>query len=405
MIVVGAWLWGQASLDTLAGLRSPLSLHFELATRRAARRSTFGLDEKSHCRRSLPAVDSATANPTATTVYTDGACLGNPGPGGWAWAVPGGAHASGAEPATTNNRMELTAALEAARALPGPLVVVSDSTYVVHCFRDRWYEAWERKGWRRKGEPIVNADLWKPLVDLVRSRHGEVSFEWVRGHSGDPMNDVVDRLAVEAAQTQASRSGPLPPTELGAADQPSGRSARAAVPSLPIGFPPGHRVVVLGHRPPELGGYGENPVATQVRRRLTEALSGLRAVHPDLVVLTGLGLGAEQLGAAAAVEAGVAYVAVLAFPNQDEVWPSASREVYRRLLAGAATTTTISEAKPATKQAAGMAIGNRNDWLASVADAALIVWDGKDRHLGETVTSLERRIPDDVWVITPPADR
>ena len=76
----------------------------------------------------------------ATTAYTDGACLGNPGPGGWAWAVPGGRYASGAEALTTNQRMEIKAALEAVQALDGPLEVFSDSTYVVNCFRDRWWE-------------------------------------------------------------------------------------------------------------------------------------------------------------------------------------------------------------------------------------------------------------------------
>ncbi|HEX8771910.1 MAG TPA: RNase H family protein, partial [Acidimicrobiales bacterium] len=70
-------------------------------------------------------------------MYTDGACLGNPGPGGWAWAVPGARYASGASPATTNQRMEIRAALEAVTTLDGPLEVVSDSTYVVNCFRDR----------------------------------------------------------------------------------------------------------------------------------------------------------------------------------------------------------------------------------------------------------------------------
>ena len=82
-----------------------------------------------------------------TTVYTDGACLGNPGPGGWAWAVPGGRWRSGAAARTTNQRMEISAALDAARALEGPLEVVSDSTYVVNCFRDGWWEGWLARGW------------------------------------------------------------------------------------------------------------------------------------------------------------------------------------------------------------------------------------------------------------------
>jgi ribonuclease HI len=137
-------------------------------------------------------------------VYTDGACAGNPGPGGWAWAVaPGGEPCgSGGEARTTNQRMELTAVLEALRSLgigseAGPIEVVSDSTYVVNCFRDRWWAGWQRNGWKNsKREPVANADLWKPLIELVLA--GQVSFRWVKGHSGDPMNDLVDRIAVAA---------------------------------------------------------------------------------------------------------------------------------------------------------------------------------------------------------------
>jgi ribonuclease HI len=134
------------------------------------------------------------------TIYTDGACRGNPGPGGWAWAVApsGEVHGSGGEPATTNQRMEIYAVLDALQRHRGQAVeVVSDSTYVVNCFRDRWWVKWERNGWRNsKKEPVANADLWRPLIALVRD--GDVTFRWVKGHSGDPMNDLVDRLAVAA---------------------------------------------------------------------------------------------------------------------------------------------------------------------------------------------------------------
>ena len=141
-------------------------------------------------------------------VFTDGACLGNPGPGGWAWAVPGGAFASGAEARSTNQRMEITAAYEAVRAHSGgPVQVVSDSTYVVNCFRDGWWEGWLKRGWVNTArKPVANRDLWEPFVELVRAR-GDVSFRWVKGHSGHPMNDLVDALAVEAAQTQRPRVG------------------------------------------------------------------------------------------------------------------------------------------------------------------------------------------------------
>ncbi len=153
-------------------------------------------------------------------VFTDGACSGNPGPGGWAWAVaPHGLPCgSGGEGRSTNQRMELRAVLEALLALgtDRPIVVVSDSTYVVHCFRDRWWEGWQKRGWRNAAkQPVANRDLWEPLVALVRER-GDVTFRWVKGHSGDPMNDRVDRLAVAAA------AGPFTPVRSPA--EPPGES-------------------------------------------------------------------------------------------------------------------------------------------------------------------------------------
>ena len=259
-----------------------------------------------------------------TEVYTDGACLGNPGPGGWAWAVPGGRFASGFAAATTNQRMEVQAALEAVRSLAGPLVIVSDSTYVVNCFRDRWWEGWLARGWvNKQKKPVANRDLWEPLIETYRRRAGEISFTWVKGHGADKLNDVVDRLAVEAARTQAARSGDGPPSadELGAPDAPGVGAGAGVDPRLPAG----HIVAVTGHKPPELGGYDPNPVADAVRARLAEVLAAKRQLHPDLVVLTGLGLGAEQLAAEAAAEAGVPYVAVLPYPDPGSQWPSSSR--------------------------------------------------------------------------------
>lgn len=162
-----------------------------------------------------PARQAATARPApaarrempepegALEVWTDGACSGNPGPGGWAWATRDGRQGSGGEARTTNQRMEIRAALEAVRALQGPLVVVSDSTYVVNCFRDGWWRGWLARGWVTSAKkPVVSRDLWEPLITLVNER-GDVSFRWVKGHSGDPMNDLVDALAVEQARAVA----------------------------------------------------------------------------------------------------------------------------------------------------------------------------------------------------------
>jgi len=117
-------------------------------------------------------------------VYTDGACSGNPGPGGWAWAVSptGEPFGSGGESHSTNQRMEITAVIEALRHFSDtsiPIEIVSDSTYVVHCFRDKWWEGWMRRGWKNsQRHPVANRDLWEPLIETVRSR-GNVTFSWV----------------------------------------------------------------------------------------------------------------------------------------------------------------------------------------------------------------------------------
>ncbi|MGI8491745.1 MAG: ribonuclease H family protein [Acidimicrobiales bacterium] len=160
-----------------------------------------------------------------TTVFTDGACQGNPGPGGWAWAVPDGSFASGHAAHTTNQRMEIQAALEAVKALDGPLEVVSDSTYVVNCFRDRWWEGWLERGWRNsQKKPVANRDLWEPLIGEYLADPDRIRFRWIKGHSNHVMNDLVDRLAVEAAARQRSRRGARPP----AFDLPPARPVRGA---------------------------------------------------------------------------------------------------------------------------------------------------------------------------------
>lgn len=136
-------------------------------------------------------------------VYTDGACSGNPGPGGWGWVMPGGAWASGAEDPSTNQRMELQAVLHAVTNLDGPLEIVSDSTYVVNCFRDQWWKGWERRGWKNsQKKPVANQDLWKPLIAAYKV--GDVTFRWVKGHAGDEWNEIADELAVQAASGNGS---------------------------------------------------------------------------------------------------------------------------------------------------------------------------------------------------------
>lgn len=136
------------------------------------------------------------------SVYTDGACAGNPGPGGWGWVLAPDATrtGSGAERHTTNQRMELMAALDALRTFASPtrpLEIVSDSKYLVDCFDKRWYVGWRRRDWTTAaGDPVKNQDLWRPIIDLALAN--PVEFRWVRGHAGDPLNEAADRVAVAA---------------------------------------------------------------------------------------------------------------------------------------------------------------------------------------------------------------
>lgn len=165
-----------------------------------------------------PTVDTALPY---TTVYTDGSSTGAWGHGGWAWAVLDGPEASGNDTMSTNQRMEVQAAYEAVKALPGLLLVVADSSYVVNCFVDKWWQGWHRRGWlNAAGEPVANRDLWEPFIDLVLSRNGEVRFAWIKGHSGHPGNERVDVLAKEARLA-------LPPAPIGPVGAPDITEASA----------------------------------------------------------------------------------------------------------------------------------------------------------------------------------
>lgn len=338
--------------------------------------------------------------------YTDGACSGNPGPGGWAWVRPEGPWASGAERHTTNQRMEITAAYEAVRAADGPIEVVSDSTYVVNCFRDGWWEGWLRRGWTNsKKQPVANRDLWEPFVDLVRQR-GDVTFRWVKGHGGDPLNDIADRLAVAATAEQRGRSGAvipdvskLPTDATGAAGAAhAGTRNDRRLPDLPIAE---HGIAVLGHRPPQLGGYDDNPIAERVRTRLVEILAARRELDPELVVVSGLRLGAEQLGAEAAVESGIPLVAVLPYPDPDDRWPAESRRRFAALSEASVEVVTLEQKVPASAQAAGAAMARRDAWIARNVAAAILVWDRVDPSLSRLAASLEDHLGDEVWFLEP----
>ncbi len=144
-------------------------------------------------------------------LYTDGACKGNPGPGGWAAILIHPAtgkerEISGAEPATTNNRMELTAVIEGLRLLrkPADVDVYSDSRYVVQGMTS-WIHDWVRRGWKTAAKkPVLNEDLWRTLAKLVETQKS-VHFHWVEAHAGHPENERCDRLAVQAYQELLKR--------------------------------------------------------------------------------------------------------------------------------------------------------------------------------------------------------
>lgn len=137
---------------------------------------------------------------TRVEIYTDGACRGNPGPGGWAATLELGAHfreLSGAEAETTNNRMELTAVIRALEALKrsSSIRIHTDSEYVRKGITE-WIQGWKAKGWRTASkQPVKNADLWQQLDHLVASGGHELSWHWVKGHAGHPGNERADALA------------------------------------------------------------------------------------------------------------------------------------------------------------------------------------------------------------------
>lgn len=138
-------------------------------------------------------------------IYTDGACRGNPGKGGWGAVLVYGdkeKELSGGEKVTTNNRMELTAAIEALSALKEPckVTMTSDSQYLINGITKGWAVSWRAKGWKKSDKsPALNPDLWQKLLDLLEIH--EVEFVWVKGHAGHPYNERCDELATAFADS------------------------------------------------------------------------------------------------------------------------------------------------------------------------------------------------------------
>jgi ribonuclease HI len=150
------------------------------------------------------------SEPKTVEIWTDGGCKPNPGPGGWAAILRFGAHErvlAGAEAATTNNRMELTAAAAALEALSRPCQVAlyTDSEYLKNGIT-RWKEGWVRRNWRNAaGDPVANMDLWRRVLDAA-ARH-EIAWHWVRGHAGHALNERADQVATAARERLIAGDG------------------------------------------------------------------------------------------------------------------------------------------------------------------------------------------------------
>ena len=151
------------------------------------------------------------------TINTDGSCIGNPGPGGFAAIIEYDSKeltVSGGDPNTTNNQMELTAVIEALKATVCissgvancPITVRSDSQYVINAFKQHWLKGWKANGWRNSKGPLPNKELWQELDRLTSGLR--IEWVWVKGHSGDPKNEECDRLALDQAGFAASSTGP-----------------------------------------------------------------------------------------------------------------------------------------------------------------------------------------------------
>ena len=267
---------------------------------------------------------------------------------------------------------------------------------------------WQKNGWKNsQRKPVANRDLWEPFVELYEARAGEITFQWVKGHSDDPMNDLVDRLAVQACVTQQPAAGDHPPdpATLGPPDAPRARSAAAtAAPAKrrrarARRSPPRPR---SGPRRPSWAGGRRTPWPTDVRRRLAELFAAKATLHPDLVVLTGLRLGAE------------CWRRRRPSTPRCPTWrccrtPSPTGRGPRTTAAGSpswsrrpASVVTLEKKRPESRADFRNALARRDGWLAANVHEAVLVWDGDDRSLAELHRKLVKRLgEEEVWVLAP----
>jgi len=280
-------------------------------------------------------------------VFTDGACSNNPGPGGWAWITADGRHDSGSEAETTNQRMELAAVLQAIGSLEGSIHIHSDSTYVVNCFKDKWYLGWKKRGWlNSQRKPVANRDLWEPLIDAYLERADEITFTWVKGHSGNRLNEAADALAVAEVQkikqeNEGSMSQPIP--------------VASATPQWPT-----ERAIVI---------TGIKELDAEQSEGLAETIAEL---DPDYdIVISGLRLGAELEGAEQAQQLGVPTGVVLPFSDPVKVWGPKDRARFDKAVEKAQWVVTLD----GDRSAPAKAVKARNGWMWLSAVGAIVVGD------------------------------
>jgi hypothetical protein len=307
--------------------------------------------------------------------------------------------------------MELQAALSATEMLEGELDIVTDSTYVANCFRDGWWKGWEKRGWRNSAkQPVANRDLWEPLIEAHKAGRFGVP-RWVKGHSGDVMNDLVDRLAVASSLQQDDATGATPPApdELGPADSPRGASTEVARPKL-ADLDPAERRAQRRRRDGRIpegtllvaGGMRDLPDdVTVLRRHLGELFAGYAQLHDDLKVLTGLRPGTEALAGEAAIGAGVDWVAVLPWPDPEQKMARAHRDRFLALRAQAPAEVVLERKIPGDVADQRKALNRRDAWLAGAADLAVMVWDRDSLDGREMTVRFESSIPDDVVIVPP----
>jgi len=304
-------------------------------------------------------------------IHTDGACSGNPGPGGWGWIAADGRTGSGGETQTTNQRMELLAVLEALRSVVGPIEIYSDSTYVVNCFKDRWYEGWKKRGWRNANKkPVANRDLWEPLIDLYLERQDEIQFSWVKGHSGDGMNEKADQLAVAAAVVVKEQIGS------------SAANTSSTISSLPAEY-----TGIAAPWPVErtLWAVGATELTPENRRQIEKTV---RSLEPDSdVLLSGLRRGTELEAAEFGIRHGLKVAVVLPFEDPAKTWPADDKARFDDLIDAASWCVVL----PGDKTQPGKAVEQRNNWMIETVIGAIVIGDetlsGQLDQAGITIVS------------------